>query len=341
MKQICELTDKMILGLDGMSTKPPRITARAIVKNKDDLYAVMYAEKFGLYSLPGGGVEEGEDILTALRREIMEETGCTCDEVEALGIVAENRAHQNYTAKAYYYTVTTHHSTGKPRLTEAELAENTSLQWHTLGDAIRLIAAPEHTTNQRKFLQARDLAALREYLSRKESTVHLQYGKIVIRSATAADAWQLTAWWNDGSVMAHAGFPLGLGTTVEKVIAGLRDDRLVLEEDGRLIGEAHYQKTGSQTAEIGIKICEPDCQNRRLGRIILSMLIRYLFDYGFEKIVLDTNLQNVRAQHVYESLGFQKLRINTDSWTDQLGQKQSSVDYELTPENFVDYRKQA
>ena len=71
------------------------------------------------------------------------------------------------------------------------------------------------------------------------------------------------------------------------------------------------------------------------------MLIRYLFDCGFEKIVLDTNLQNVRAQHVYESLGFQKLRINTDSWTDQLGQTQSSVDYELTPENFVDYRKQA
>ena len=193
-------------------------------------------------------MEEGEDILTALRREIMEETGCTCDEVEALGIVAENRAHQNYTAKAYYYTVTTHHSAGKPRLTESELAENTSLQWHTLDDAIRLIAAPEHTTNQRKFLQARDLAALREYLSRKERTVHLQYGNIVIRSATAADARQLTAWWNDGSVMAHAGFPLGLSTTVEKVIAGLRDGRLLLEEDGRLIGEAHYQKTGSQTA---------------------------------------------------------------------------------------------
>ena len=69
------------------------------------------------------------------------------------------------------------------------------------------------------------------------------------------------------------------------------------------------------------------------------MLIGELFERGYEKIVLDTNLQNKRAQHVYESLGFQKLRINYDSWTDQLGNKQSAVDYELTEDNFIDFRK--
>lgn len=168
--------------------------------------------------------------------------------------------------------------------------------------------------------------------------MNLQYKNLIIRDAVAADAEQLTAWWNDGSVMAHAGFPNGLGTTEEKVIAGLREGRLVLEENGRPIGEANYNKLDEITAEIGIKICESDCQNRGLGRIILSMLLRYLFDIGFEKIVLDTNLTNQRAQHVYESLGFRKLRTNIDSWTDQLGQKQSSVDYELTEKNFVDYR---
>ena len=167
----------------------------------------------------------------------------------------------------------------------------------------------------------------------------LQYENLTIRTAVSSDAAQLTVWWNDGAVMAHAGFPNGLGTTVEKVIAGLREDRLVLEEDGRLIGEASYRKEGEGIAEIGIKICETDCQNRGLGRIILSMLISWLFEQGFEKIVLDTNLTNLRAQHVYESLGFRKQRINYDSWTDQLGNKQSAVDYELTKDNFVDFRK--
>jgi len=169
--------------------------------------------------------------------------------------------------------------------------------------------------------------------------MNLKYKNLTIRDAVAADAEQLTTWWNDGTVMAHAGFPNGLGTTVEKVIAGLGNGRLVLEESERLIGEACYRKVGEGIAEIGIKICEIDCQNRGLGRIILSMLIAWLFAQGFEKIVLDTNLTNLRAQHVYESLGFKKLRVNIDSWTDQLGNKQSAVDYELTEDNFIDFRK--
>lgn len=169
--------------------------------------------------------------------------------------------------------------------------------------------------------------------------MHIKYDSLTIRDAVAADAAQLAAWWNDGAVMAHAGFPNGLDTTVEKVIAGLGNGRLVLEENERLIGEACYRKVGESIAEIGIKICETDCQNRGLGRIILSMLISWLYEQGFDKIVLDTNLTNLRAQHVYESLGFRKLRINYDSWTDQLGNKQSAVDYELTEDSFVDYRK--
>ena len=40
----------------------------------------------------------------------------------------------------------------------------------------------------------------------------IRYGNLTIRQADVADAKQLTAWWNDGEVMAHAGFPYGLGT---------------------------------------------------------------------------------------------------------------------------------
>ena len=52
----------------------------------------------------------------------------------------------------------------------------------------------------------------------------IQYENLTIRQAKASDAKQLTAWWNDGAVMAHAGFPKGLGTTEEKVIEGLTQE---------------------------------------------------------------------------------------------------------------------
>ena len=165
----------------------------------------------------------------------------------------------------------------------------------------------------------------------------IQYENLTIRQAEEADAKQLTAWWNDGVVMAHAGFPNGLGTTEEDVLKRIGDGCMVIQENERLIGECSYRKVKADVAEIGIKICEADCQNRGIGRKTLSMLIGWLFQNGYSKIVLDTSLANTRAQHVYESLGFRKVRINIDSWKDQLGRLQSSVDYELLNCNFISY----
>lgn len=163
MEQICELNDKIILGQDGLPNKAPRLTARAIVKNQDGLYAVMYSDKFKLHSLPGGGVEDGEDVLTALHREIYEETGCVCDEIKELGIVAENRASLDYTQINYYYVVTTTHQPGENHLTESEQASRTVLQWHTFDEMVRLINKQEFERVQGKYLKARDVAALKEY----------------------------------------------------------------------------------------------------------------------------------------------------------------------------------
>lgn len=171
----------------------------------------------------------------------------------------------------------------------------------------------------------------------------LNYQKITIRNAAMEDAPLLARWWNDGSVMAHAGFPKGLGTTPEKISADLAQDsdehrrRLILRWEDIPIGEMVYRNLGDGSVDIGIKICESAYQEKGIGRLALSMLIQALFESGYEKIVLDTNLNNTRAQHVYEKLGFQKLRINHNSWRNQLGQRESSVDYALTPENFVNF----
>ena len=163
MKLITEITDKDILGTDELSSAEPRYTARAILKN-GNVYAVMYAKKFNLYSLPGGGVDYGEDTITALKREILEETGCTCGKISELGIVKENRAQADYTQISYYYIVEVV-SKGNPQFTEAETKSGTVLQWHTLSEMIKLINELQSTTYQQQYLKARDVAALNEYIT--------------------------------------------------------------------------------------------------------------------------------------------------------------------------------
>ncbi len=162
-KLIGELTDKIVLGTDGLSEKEPRKTSRAILVNKDGKYAVMYASKFNLHSLPGGGIDNGEDEVSALVREVFEETGCTCDDMKPLGIVSENRYHADFTSISYYFVVKTNTIQNKLHLTEAEIENGTILKWCSLDEMIHLIKDIEHETNQRKFLQARDLLALNEY----------------------------------------------------------------------------------------------------------------------------------------------------------------------------------
>lgn len=174
--------------------------------------------------------------------------------------------------------------------------------------------------------------------------MELQYENIRIRNAAVTDAPLLAKWWNDGAVMAHAGFPNGIGTTQEKVAKQIREESdvtlrryLILLDDVR-IGEMVHRQINPRVCDIGIKICDASKQNLGYGKKILSLFLSGLFDcLGYERIQLDTDLENTRAQHIYESLGFQKLGVNRDSWVDQQGRSRSSVQYYLTRDTFQSY----
>lgn len=51
-----------------------RRAARAIVVKGEDIL-LLYTERYHDYSLPGGGIDEGEDEVSGLVRELQEETG--------------------------------------------------------------------------------------------------------------------------------------------------------------------------------------------------------------------------------------------------------------------------
>ena len=165
MKKIAELTDKDLLGFAGEAHSAPRYKVRAILRNAYGKYAVIYEERTGLYSLPGGGVESGEDILTALKREMLEETGCTCDVIHELGYIYENRACYDLQQYSYFFTVTTAGPSAAPAFTDEEIEAGTSLMWCTLEEMVSLIENGRPKTSQQIYLKARDTAALKEYLA--------------------------------------------------------------------------------------------------------------------------------------------------------------------------------
>ena len=58
-----------------------RVSTKAIIKNEHD--EVMFLkENDGVWDLPGGGLDQGESPLDALRREIDEETRLTVDWID-------------------------------------------------------------------------------------------------------------------------------------------------------------------------------------------------------------------------------------------------------------------
>ena len=86
----------------------------------------------------------------------------------------------------------------------------------------------------------------------------LKYRNLTIRDAVVQDAEQLAQWWNDGRVMAHAGFPNGTGETAQEIAESIKTcdtshSLLMIEIDDIAIGEMSVRWEDDATAAIGIK----------------------------------------------------------------------------------------
>lgn len=167
---------------------------------------------------------------------------------------------------------------------------------------------------------------------------------ITIRSAEINDVELLKAWWSDGAVMAHAGFPNGIETDKEKLKQRIINQQgkedssqlLVIQNEDYRIGEMNYRSVGESVYEVGIKICDKEERSKGHGRLCFILLLDHLFNTNkAKKVILDTNMKNTGAQKFYEGLGFIKVKENIDCWKDQLGNLQSAIDYEMTLDMYI------
>ena len=72
-------------------TGKTRFCVRALLSNDKSEVCVIKSEKYGYMQLPGGGIEDGESIAEALRRETGEETGWLIKNIKPIGYTVEKR----------------------------------------------------------------------------------------------------------------------------------------------------------------------------------------------------------------------------------------------------------
>jgi 8-oxo-dGTP pyrophosphatase MutT (NUDIX family) len=118
-----------------------RESSRAVIFDTDGNVAFLHVTKHDYYKLPGGGLEEGEDALEALRRECLEETGCELDNIQELGLVTEWRKYARLLQLSYSYRATVKGQKGIPQFVGDEISDGFECIWVPIDEAIRLMSA--------------------------------------------------------------------------------------------------------------------------------------------------------------------------------------------------------
>lgn len=134
---------------------------RALVFNWNGEIAMMFVSKDDYHKLPGGGVKRGEDLESALKREILEETGCEIKiKPKSVGMIIEYRESRNILQISYCYVAEVVGRPGEPSFTEREKEKGFELEWMKLDDAIEVMEKEKPDDYIGQFVKKRDLLFL-------------------------------------------------------------------------------------------------------------------------------------------------------------------------------------
>ncbi|WP_165314025.1 NUDIX hydrolase [Vibrio ziniensis] len=118
-----------------------RKATRAIVIDGEDIL-MLYTERYHDYTLPGGGLDDGENVLAGLVRELEEETGAqNIHSIKPYGIYEEFRPWNKDDFDvmhmiSYCYTCKIDRELGKTQFEDYEIRNGMEPRWINIHEAI-------------------------------------------------------------------------------------------------------------------------------------------------------------------------------------------------------------
>lgn len=139
-----------------------RKASRGILK-RNNAIALINITKENYHKLPGGGAEMGENDKDAFVREIMEETGCTCEIEDGGQITIECREKSKTFQISKIFFATVVGEPGEVKFEEDEIAEGATLEWIPISEIENVFANDNPKDYEGKFIHKRDKAILEYY----------------------------------------------------------------------------------------------------------------------------------------------------------------------------------
>jgi len=141
-----------------------RKAARAVVFDNDNKTGLLHVSSENYYKLPGGGIEEGEDIKIALDRECEEELGVRVEVLKEIGSIIKYRAQFKLHQTSYCFLAKTSSEKNAPNFTKEEKLSGFEIVWVEPKEALHLLNLKQTSDYEGKFIEERDSCFLNEAL---------------------------------------------------------------------------------------------------------------------------------------------------------------------------------
>lgn len=141
-----------------------RPSARAVLFDDTSRVALMHVVSDNYYKLPGGGIDEGEDIHTGLKRELLEEVGAkSIDILGEIGQIDVYFEELKMKSEHICFIVKLKGSIIEPQRTDEEIAEGYETVWASdIDAAIALVESGDPKEYGHEFEKLRELTFLKQ-----------------------------------------------------------------------------------------------------------------------------------------------------------------------------------